>query len=154
MVEDVGKATRAEWHQQTMEFLKEIADHVPTWVASEGFYLSSAAAKAIEWAVGFLDSFTRVVNLHPNQALYPGFTDAHAHVIENGYMLELPLVETQSLEEVVKALEEYIHSHPDLKRDKDRWIEGMGWDQTKWNGGEGAAFPTAVSGRRPCWKPG
>ena len=60
-------------------------------------------------------------------------------------MLELPLVETQSLEAVVKALEDYVLAHPDLQNDKNRWIEGMGWDQTKWNGGAGAEFPTAVS---------
>jgi len=83
--------------------------------------------------------------LPEGQALYPGFTDAHAHVIENGYMLELPLVETRSLEEVVGRLEEYVKGHPELDEGGERWFEGMGWDQTKWNGGEGAAFPTAVS---------
>ncbi|KAF6755469.1 amidohydrolase family-domain-containing protein [Ephemerocybe angulata] len=85
----------------------------------------------------------KAIQLSPIEALYPGFTDAHAHVIHNGYMLQLPLTQTKSLEEVITTLEEYVKSHPEVESNKEKWIEGMGWDQTKWNGGEGADFPTA-----------
>lgn len=44
-------------------------------------------------------------------------------------------------EEVVDLVKKYIHTHPDVEHDPTRWIEGMGWDQTKW---PGAAFPIAV----------
>ncbi|KAF5341906.1 hypothetical protein D9611_001970 [Ephemerocybe angulata] len=86
----------------------------------------------------------KTIHLSPTEALYPGFTDAHAHVIENGYMLQLPLSETTSLNDVIKTLEAYVLSHPEVESDKDKWIEGMGWDQTKWNEGQGAPFPTAA----------
>lgn len=44
--------------------------------------------------------------------------------------------------EVIDRIKAYLRSHPDILDDKTRWIEGMGWDQTKW---PGAHFPTAVS---------
>lgn len=141
--EDVSKAMRAEWHSKIMGTLDGTAHD------ASRFYLSSAAERALARVIMLLGQSSKVIKLQPNHALYPGFTDAHAHVIENGYMLELPLVETRSLEDIVKALEEYILAHPDMQNDKGRWIEGMGWDQTKWNGGEGAEFPTAVSGQLP-----
>lgn len=43
--------------------------------------------------------------------------------------------------DVVQRIKEYILAHPEIENDKSRWIEGMGWDQTKWLGAE---FPTAV----------
>lgn len=144
-VEDVGKAMRAEWYLRATSFLGGMSEHIPTWLSSTRSYRLSAAANAIESAISLLTFGPQVVHLHPDQALYPGFADAHAHVIENGFMLELPLVDTQSLEDVVAALESYVLTHPDVQKDKDRWIEGMGWDQTKWNEGTGAEFPTAVS---------
>jgi hypothetical protein len=41
----------------------------------------------------------------------------------------------------MSRLIQYIEVHPDVREDPNRWIEGMGWDQTKWHG---AQFPTAV----------
>lgn len=49
------------------------------------------------------------------------------------------------LTEVIDRLKSYLENHPDIRDDTSRWIEGMGWDQTKW---PGAQFPTAVSD--PC----
>ena len=46
------------------------------------------------------------------------------------------------LTEVIDRLKGYLENHPDIRDDTSRWIEGMGWDQTKW---PGAQFPTAVS---------
>lgn len=43
--------------------------------------------------------------------------------------------------EVIERIKNYIQNHPDVLNDPDRWIEGMGWDQTKWTGKN---FPTAV----------
>jgi hypothetical protein len=45
------------------------------------------------------------------------------------------------VKEVISHLKAYIEAHPDVSDDTNRWIEGMGWDQTKW---PGAQFPTAV----------
>jgi predicted amidohydrolase YtcJ len=69
------------------------------------------------------------------------FADAHAHVIENGFKMQLQLDKAKSVGDVVDSVKEYIHSHPDVERNQSRWIGGMGWDQTKWSGGQ---FPTAV----------
>ncbi|KAF8999779.1 amidohydrolase family-domain-containing protein [Cyathus striatus] len=66
--------------------------------------------------------------------------DAHAHVLEYGYMMQLPLAEATSVQDVVDRIKAYILAHPDVLIDKDRWVEGMGWDQTKW---PGKKFPTA-----------
>ncbi|KAJ3523168.1 hypothetical protein NMY22_g11566 [Coprinellus aureogranulatus] len=141
--EDVSKALKAERDSKAPRWFSSMTNRVPALAVSNDYYPSFNIPNTIERLLSYLNSPPEVVHLHPDHALYPGFTDAHAHVIENGYMLELPLVETRSLQDVVKALEEYILSHPDIQNDKGRWVEGMGWDQTKWNGGEGAEFPTA-----------
>jgi len=103
----------------------------------------------------------RWVFIHVTRSLSWNFTtklDAHAHIIENGYMNQLPLMGSSSVQgiyaviyrananfvflEVIDRIKAYLRSHPDILDDKTRWIEGMGWDQTKW---PGAHFPTAVS---------
>ncbi|KAF8154107.1 amidohydrolase family-domain-containing protein [Crassisporium funariophilum] len=83
----------------------------------------------------------RVIHVPPQSVVVPGLADAHAHIIENGYMAQLPLMGSKSVEEVIERIKVYILSHPDIQSDKERWIEGMGWDQTKW---AGAQFPTAA----------
>ncbi|PPQ73805.1 hypothetical protein CVT24_007257 [Panaeolus cyanescens] len=83
----------------------------------------------------------KVTNIKPGSSIVPGLTDAHAHIIENGYMLQLPLMGCQSVQEVVDRIKAYILSHPDVHNDKSKWIGGMGWDQTKW---ESKQFPTAA----------
>ena len=57
-----------------------------------------------------------------------------------------------SKSEVVERIKAYILAHPEILDDKAKWIEGMGWDQTKW---DGAQFPTSVreldaNPMRPC----
>lgn len=89
------------------------------------------------------------------------FLDAHAHIIENGFMMELPLAGSKSVQgdvqpitlqnltylitkycsDVVERVKAYILSHPDVHNDTTQWIEGWGWDQTKWSK---AQFPIAV----------
>jgi predicted amidohydrolase YtcJ len=55
--------------------------------------------------------------------------------------MQLQLDNAKSVQEVIERIKAYIMAHPDVHADRDRWIEGMGWDQTKWPGAE---FPTAV----------
>ncbi|KJA17164.1 hypothetical protein HYPSUDRAFT_46693 [Hypholoma sublateritium FD-334 SS-4] len=85
--------------------------------------------------------YTMVIYLHEDAILVPGLADAHAHVIENGYMNQLPLMGAASVQEVVDRIKTYIATHSDTLNEPSRWIEGMGWDQTKW---PGAQFPTAA----------
>lgn len=68
-------------------------------------------------------------------AVYPGFIDAHAHFV--GYSQSLfvaDLYNTKSFEEVIERLQKFAAEHPD-----EKWILGRGWDQNKW---PGKSFPT------------
>jgi hypothetical protein len=43
--------------------------------------------------------------------------------------------------DVIERIAKFIRSDPELLADPSRFILGLGWDQTKWAGGE---FPRAV----------
>ncbi|PWN53746.1 hypothetical protein IE53DRAFT_309695 [Violaceomyces palustris] len=82
--------------------------------------------------------------LRPGQALFPGFQDAHGHVLDYGWSrTAVDLVGSKSVEEVIRRIEDYIKASPELfgfatsAVDADApnapWIMGLGWDQTGWN---------------------
>ncbi|KAJ7125052.1 amidohydrolase family-domain-containing protein [Mycena epipterygia] len=79
--------------------------------------------------------------IEPEQIIVPGLADAHAHLLQQGYKMQLELDGAKSVQEVIERIKAYILAHPDVHADTSRWIEGMGWDQTKWAGAE---FPTAA----------
>ncbi len=61
-------------------------------------------------------------------AAFPGFTDAHAHLVNLGRSLsQVDLVETESYEAVCIAVEEAVRNLP-----IGSWILGRGWDQNDW----------------------
>ncbi len=67
--------------------------------------------------------------------VYPGFTDAHMHLVGYGWSKEtLDLVGTESIEQVLAMVKKAVSTTP-----KDRWIQGRGWDQNDW---DPIAFPT------------
>ncbi|KAJ7584940.1 amidohydrolase 3 [Mycena floridula] len=82
-----------------------------------------------------------VLHISPTSIIVPGLADAHAHVVENGFKMQLPLESARSISDVVELVKAYILDHPDLERNRTRWVQGMAWDQTKWPGGQ---FPTAA----------
>ncbi|KAF8064078.1 amidohydrolase family-domain-containing protein [Lyophyllum atratum] len=92
------------------------------------------------WALKVIHRTPKVFNIPPQSVIVPGLADAHAHVLEYGFMVQLPLAGATSIEDVVDRIKAYILAHPDIHSDKTKWVEGMGWDQTKW---PGAQFPTA-----------
>lgn len=60
--------------------------------------------------------------------IYPGFTDAHAHILGLAQQkLNVNLVGTKSLEEILIRLEKY-----QSKKNK-KFIIGSGWDQSLWS---------------------
>ncbi|KAK7441742.1 hypothetical protein VKT23_016405 [Stygiomarasmius scandens] len=79
--------------------------------------------------------------VNSNSIIVPGLADAHAHIIENGFKMQLQLDTATSVAEVIERTKAFILSHPDVLHDTSRWIEGMGWDQTKW---PEQKFPTAA----------
>ncbi|GAC98522.1 hypothetical protein PHSY_006116 [Pseudozyma hubeiensis SY62] len=96
-----------------------------------------------------------VRRLRNGQALFPGFHDAHGHILDYGWSRTVAnLVGSTSVRDVIDRLEAYVRSRPDLmafalaneakaaaNEPSVPWIEGIGWDQTKWTPSE---FPTAA----------
>ncbi|KAM3497847.1 hypothetical protein MY10362_008816 [Beauveria mimosiformis] len=69
----------------------------------------------------------------------PGLWDGHGHLIEHGEMLvQVDLFGATTLDEVRARLRDYILKHPGAGT-KERWLRGMGWDQTNFG-----RMPTAA----------
>ena len=95
-----------------------------------------------------------VRRLRRGQTLFPGFHDAHGHILDYGWSRTVAnLVGSTSIQDVIERLEAYVRSRPHLLAfalaDESEiatnatalpWIEGIGWDQTKWSP---PVFPTA-----------
>lgn len=61
------------------------------------------------------------------KAVFPGFIDAHGHLLGYGLGLrKLDLVGTSSFEEVIEKVVEF------AKKTNSDWIVGRGWDQNDW----------------------
>lgn len=85
------------------------------------FVGSDAEARALA------GSATRIVDLHGN-TVFPGFTDAHAHLLGLGNMLQrVNLAGSASYEEVISRVKAWAK---DVK--PGEWIQGRGWDQNRW----------------------
>ena len=71
---------------------------------------------------------TRLIDAH-GKLLLPGFNDAHVH-FENGSMDldEVQLNDATSTEEFARRIRERVEKTP-----KGEWIQGGGWDETKWS---------------------
>ena len=85
------------------------------------FIGSDAEAKAL------VRPSTRVVDLH-GAAVYPGFTDAHAHLLGLGATLRrVNLAGSTSYDEVISRVQAWAKN---VK--PGEWIQGRGWDQNRW----------------------
>ncbi|KAI0790942.1 amidohydrolase family-domain-containing protein [Abortiporus biennis] len=81
----------------------------------------------------------KVFETKPGTVVLPGLADSHAHLVEYGFKIQLPLDKAHSLEDVLDIIESYVASHHPAP---STWIQGMGWDQTRWKNWRGG-FPTA-----------
>ncbi|TFK83915.1 hypothetical protein K466DRAFT_497548 [Polyporus arcularius HHB13444] len=70
--------------------------------------------------------------LEPGQMVVPGLSDSHGHVLEYGATKQMPLEGTSTIEETVARVRAYIEADPDILSDKSKYVEGWGWDHTKW----------------------
>ncbi|KAG8901634.1 hypothetical protein FRC01_009794, partial [Tulasnella sp. 417] len=73
--------------------------------------------------------------LKDGEAAFPGFADAHAHILDYGASRELNLVGSSSVEEVRDRIKNYILSKPEILNDTTIWIQTSGWDQNRFPGG-------------------
>ncbi|GAW10658.1 amidohydrolase ytcJ [Lentinula edodes] len=78
--------------------------------------------------------------IQPGAIVVPGLTDSHAHILEYGATLQLPLEGTKTVNETVARVRNYILSNADIHSDKSKFVLGGGWDHTFWPSG---AWPTA-----------
>ena len=91
---------------------------------------------------------TKVIDLGGHFVM-PGFNDAHTHVAEAGReKLSVDLVGVQSLEEMKTKIAARVQS-----ASPGEWIQGDGWDHTKW---PGQKLPTrqdidSVTGGHPAY---
>jgi len=103
-------------------------------VAMDGRGTTAQAMAVKDGRVVALGKEQEVLNAHRGvivvdvmgATVYPGFIDAHSHLL--GYALglaHLNLVGTESYEEVVSAVAEASPS-------ASGWIRGRGWDQNDW----------------------
>jgi hypothetical protein len=85
----------------------------------------------------------KIYYVNRGQAVYPGLTDAHGHILEYGRSLtQVSLHGAASIGEVVSRIVHFIDKLPaEHKNDFNRIIEGNGFDQTKYPGQQ---FPTAA----------
>lgn len=71
----------------------------------------------------------------------PGLWDGHGHLVEYGEMLlQVDLFGAATLDDVRARLRDHVEKHPGSGT-KERWVRGMGWDQTDFG-----RMPTAVRG--------
>lgn len=75
------------------------------------------------------DRHTQEVDLGGHFVM-PGFNDAHSHLASGGFeKLQVELVGTKSLEEMKSRIAQKARELA-----PGEWIEGAGWDHTKWQG--------------------
>jgi predicted amidohydrolase YtcJ len=63
-------------------------------------------------------------------AVVPGFSDAHAHLIEGGMNLErVDLTDASTLDEIEARVRTWVEAHPDAT-----WVTGRGWTPAAFDG--------------------
>lgn len=78
-------------------------------------------------AINSLDPKAKNIDLK-NTTIIPGFIDAHFHLKNFGKrLIDLNLKNATSAEDIVRMVKNKAQSIPN-----GMWIEGFGWDQTKW----------------------
>ncbi|ETW80709.1 hypothetical protein HETIRDRAFT_154904 [Heterobasidion irregulare TC 32-1] len=82
------------------------------------------------------------ITIQGSEILSIGSFDSHAHMLEYGASLQIPLESAKTEIAAVASVRQYILSDSDIRNNKDKFVEGWGWDHTRWPGQE---FPTAAT---------
>ncbi|KAI9458558.1 amidohydrolase family-domain-containing protein [Russula earlei] len=104
------------------------------------------------WELSILAIEAAIKRAHPKPRLttrfiesgsiiVPGISDSHAHMLEHGASRLIPLESARSAKAVTALIRQFILSDEDTKRDPMKFVEGWGWDHTKW---AEQGFPTAA----------
>ncbi|KAI0718483.1 amidohydrolase family-domain-containing protein [Fomitopsis betulina] len=83
----------------------------------------------------------KIVRPPSGSIVVPGLADSHAHLMMYGAKMQLNLEGAQTIDEVLDRIECYIVTHPAPSDSTARWVEGFGWDQTRWKDWRGG-FPS------------
>ena len=109
-------------------------------IAAKGIYTVNDSFEVVESMVlrdgkivflGTLDSALKSYPLKPLKYhkgyIYPGFIDAHCHLLGFAKMrLQANLVGVKSIEKVISVIQRF------YKKSSPEWILGNGWDQNLW----------------------
>ncbi len=79
-------------------------------------------------------STTRTIELAPDEVVVPGLTDSHLHLAETA--LAGQRIDVAGAETIDAALRVIVAAHDGA--DRERWLEGKGWDADRWG-----RWPTA-----------
>jgi len=97
---------------------------------AEALYVEDGKIAAIGTNENILQKYGHaktVIDAHQN-CIYPGFIDAHCHLLRYAQMLgEVQLFGATSFEEIIERIEAYQQANPDKKV-----LLGRGWDQNLW----------------------
>ncbi|KAI0266689.1 amidohydrolase family-domain-containing protein [Gloeopeniophorella convolvens] len=98
---------------------------------------------AIEAAIKRAHPKPRLVTrfIESGSIVVPGMSDSHAHMLEYGASRLIPLESARSAKAAAALVRQFILSDEDIKQDPLKFVEGWGWDHTKWPNQE---FPTAA----------
>ncbi len=89
-----------------------------------------------------IDASTRSIDLAGGVA-YPGFTDAHTHLLAGSFVLDrLLLLGTSSMDSLLGKVEDYSEEAPD-----EPWVVGYGWMSELIDDPSGVALDAVVSDR-------
>ncbi|KAF9653004.1 hypothetical protein BDM02DRAFT_3088406 [Thelephora ganbajun] len=97
-------------------------------VKDERFLHTSAYAELQEKHPGIHIKF-----LQHNSIVIPGITDSHVHALQYGLQKQLPLEGAAGVLDAVAKVRAYIESDPAVLNNRSTFIEGWGWDTTKWS---------------------
>ncbi|KAI0305633.1 amidohydrolase family-domain-containing protein [Multifurca ochricompacta] len=98
---------------------------------------------AIEAAIKRAHPKPRLVTrfIESGSIIIPGMSDSHAHMLEYGASRLIPLESARSAKAATALVRQFILSDEDVKQDPLKFVEGWGWDHTKW---AELGFPTAA----------